>query len=170
VLRLRDRQRGVQEVPAREGLRRVACFVARPDLQRFLATSRDSTADVVRFSTGQFHVWLAGSLGLVPRADGILVAPVLATALIQHCGDELVARPVDVVQRVPAMTWPYFELTPSEVLEIPQGVAAARQAGRRVWGYHNALIVNAEVKRALTVPELADLVFEARLGIFEESG
>lgn len=148
--------------------RRYRCFVILPGPDLHFLTSRDSTAQLVRLSSGQFHVWVAGSLGLLPRAEAILAAPILAAALTNLCGEQLVSRPVEVVQRVPAAVWSYCELTPSALLNHPRDLSAAQRTGRRVWGFVHGLVVSDEVKRALCVPELAQLVFESRLTIFEE--
>jgi len=116
-------------------------YTATPQMQAsslglYYLTSRNSNARVVRLQTGQFHVWLAGNLGLLPQSEigYLLAAPAVATALLRVCGGDLVATPVQVLQRAPAESWTYFEIVPTATLEVPEDVPTALASNRGVWG------------------------------------
>lgn len=119
---------------------------------------RQTTAKLVRLSSGEFHVWVPGALGvLVYGPDHILAIEPLADALHAACGDDLEVVPATISSRATGETWSsYRELRPRAKLSGPDGLPAARLSGCTVWHYSQRLFISPRVKNKLEplFPEL----------------
>jgi hypothetical protein len=115
-------------------------------------TCSSSTAQLVRLSSGDFHVWVAGKLGsLVCGPDHILALDVLAEALRAACGDDLEIVPATITAKATGESWSsYREIRPIAELRGPHDLPAARLSARTAWRFQGGhLFVSPAVKEKL---------------------
>lgn len=120
-----------------------------------------STAQLVRLSSGEFHVWAAGELGiLVCGPDHILANAALADALQAACGDDLEVVPAKISSRASGESWSsYRELRPRTELGGPEGLPAARLSDCTVWLHSGGDLFVSPHVRAKLEPLFPELEF-----------
>lgn len=152
----------------RDLLERPGGTSSRP-LTPMLVGCRGSTAQLVRLSSGEFHMWVAGTLGsLVCGPDYILARDVLADALKKACGDDIDVVAAAISSRATGESWAqYREIRPLAELGGPDDLPAARLSGRAAWHFGRGnLFVSPQVKEALGALQLPDLEFSIGFGQF----
>jgi hypothetical protein len=140
-----------------------------PSLTPFLVECSSSTAQLVRLSSGDFHVWVAGSLGsLVCGPDHILASNVLAEALRAACAGDLEVVSATISSKATGESWSsYCEIRPIAELRGPHDLPAARLSARTAWRFQGGhLFVSPAVKEKLMRLRLVDLEFSVGFSHF----
>ena len=128
-----------------------------------------STAQLVRLSSGDFHVWVAGKLGsLVCGPDHILALDVLADALLAACGGDLEVVPATISSKATGESWSsYREIRLIAELRGTNDLPAARLSARTAWRFQGGhLFISPQVKEKLVSLGFFDLEFSVGFSHF----